>query len=426
MGVRIAPAERTRSRRQEPRGTSTEASVNCAEVGAIGRELDLGSTPSPSRKKDRPPIPERSTESRFSTSMTPRSLHGGRPGSSTPEPRSTRRRCGSTNGPSPHLGCVMTPNAAKMRFSASASTTLRSMKNFRPAAAVLALALMTGCSSSIDSTPDAESKSSVSPATPAVEQVLTKPNLSEKLLFVARSPEASLSLDADGEGVLTLASTPTMTWFADRPDHDAGTTATTDALAAFGWKNNGDDLGDEPPNAVLTGNEITAAVVVELLTAERDGDALSFTVKTVNDVAAADRNVQLTHADLFIDDVVSTIIGDVPAEGTLISTKSDGIANSRIGAYDFQIDFLMMPDNTRAANVRVRAVYKPYRMGESTVRYSPYLPITLTVASPKQTMPYPFGWNEVSMGMFRLDPATGAVSVSASSSVGYQTVTLRP
>lgn len=323
----------------------------------------------------------------------------------------------------------MTPNTAKTQFSASATTTLRFVKNLRPtaAAAVLALALMTGCSSSTDPTPATDSKASANPTAPAVEPVLTKPNMDDKLLFVARSPEASLDLDENGEGTLTLSSTPTMTWFSDRPNHDAGTTTTADALAAFGWKRNGDDLGDEPPNAVLTGDEITDAVVVELLTVDVDGDQLSFAVRTVNDVATADRDVEITHADLFIDTVGygADFPGDVPAVGTLVSSVHDGIAVVAMGAFDFQIDFLMMPDNTRAANVKARAVYKDVNSNNIT-GFSGWYPMTLTADKLRAPeTPYPFNVVGASLGRFILDPVTGAVTVYASGR-GQESRTFRP
>jgi hypothetical protein len=261
-----------------------------------------------------------------------------------------------------------------------------------------------------------------------VEQVLTKPNLSDELLFVARSPEATLDLDENGEGTLVLSSTPTMTWFADRPDHDAGSTATADALAAFGWKRNGDDLGDEPPNAVLTGDELPDAVVVELLTADQDGNELTFAVKSVNDVATTDRDAEITHADLFIDSVGygADYPGDVPAVGTLISTAHNGIGVATRGAFDFQIDFLRMPDNTRAANVRVRAVYKNVS-GSAITGFSGWYPITLTADKLRAPeTPYPFNVLGTTLGRFFLDPETGAVTVYASPNGRQESLTLRP
>jgi hypothetical protein len=298
------------------------------------------------------------------------------------------------------------------------------------AAAVLALVALvatTGCT-----TTDPESKESTSTptgsASPAVEQVLTKPDMNDTLLFVARSPEASLDLDENGDGTLTLSSAPTMTWFSDRPDHDAGTATTTDALKSFGWKDNGDDLGDEPPNAVLTGSELADAVVVELLTADLDGDELSLTVKAVNDVPAAERNVEVSHADLFIDDVGAgaDFPGDVPAVGTLISSAHNGIGVAMRGAFDFQIDFLMMPDNTRAANVRVRAVYKDVT-GSRITGFSGWYPITLTADKLRAPeTPYPFSVLGTTLGRFFLDPVTGAVTVYASAEHGRESLTLRP
>jgi hypothetical protein len=278
------------------------------------------------------------------------------------------------------------------------------MKILRPAAAaVLALAVMTGCSSGASST---DPKPSASSTTPAVEQVLTKPNPSEKLLFVARSPEASFDLDEDGEGTLTLSSTATMTWFADRPDHDAGTTTTVDALAAFGWKRNGDDLGDEPPNGVLTGDELSEAVVVELLTADRDGDALTFTVKAVNDVPAAEHNADVTHADLFIDDVGPTIIGSSGATPVgLCPWKPEGVTQVKW-------DYLLMPDGTRGANVYAKKIFKDNTNGWYA---SGWWSATVTAAAPEVKLPgnYFGKWNGIDNVTFDLDPENGNMTAGA-------------
>ncbi|WP_143016288.1 hypothetical protein [Nocardioides szechwanensis] len=254
-----------------------------------------------------------------------------------------------------------------------------------------------------------------------MEPVLTKPNPSEKLLFVARSPEATLDLDENGEGTLILSSTPTMTWFADRPNHDAGTTTTADALAAFGWKADDDDLGDEPPNAVLTGNELTDAVVIELLTAGLDGDALIFTVKAVNDVPAAERNVEVTHADLFIDDVRPTIIGTPAA-----SQSGIGLCGLHpMGIFWVKWEYLLMPDGTRGANVYGKNTYKDNTNGWYV---SKWWSGTLTTATPELKLfnsylgdlsdpeldkPRLGMWNGSDNKTFQLDPESGKVTAGA-------------
>jgi hypothetical protein len=275
------------------------------------------------------------------------------------------------------------------------------MKILRPAAAaLLALVVATGCSSGGDPAP---STSSATTQSPAVEQVLTKPNTDVKLLFVARSPEATLDLDEDGEGTLTLSSTPTMTWFADRPAHDAGTTATADALETFGWRSNGDDLGDEPPNAVLTGNELADGVVIELLAVDHDDDTLTFTVKTVTKVPASERNVAITHVDLFIDDVGPTIIGTWNTGFGLCGLSPHGVTLVKW-------DYLLMPDGTRGANVYAKKIYK-----NDTAYDSGWWSATVTAATPEVEMPggWSNGWNGIDSVTFDLDPENGNMTGGA-------------
>jgi hypothetical protein len=291
------------------------------------------------------------------------------------------------------------------------------------AASAAALMISAGCSANTDrSQRPTQGESSKAAATP----VLTKPNMSDELLFVARSPEATLELNEDGVGTLTMTSTPTMTWFSDRPEHDAGTTATTDALAAFGWEKDGDDLGAVAPNAVLTGNELADAVVIELRTVERAGDALSFTVKAINDVPEDERTVDVSHADLFIDSV-----GE--AEGQVIGTDHNGIGVNAAGAYDFAIDFLLMADGTKAANIRFRAVYKkPFIPGmipnpnNAVIVFSPTsYTVALTEAEPRQAVKPPFPWNAVYIGTARLNP-DGSVTITAIAEARRLSYTARP
>jgi hypothetical protein len=135
----------------------------------------------------------------------------------------------------------------------------------------------------------------------SAKPALTKPNLADNLLFVARSATATLVLDDTGKGTLKLETIPTMTWFSDRPKHDAGTTTTTDALKAFGWARDGDTLGKDAPNAALTADGLANSVVLELLAASRGGDDLTFKVATETKPEYAQRKQQLSNAELFID-----------------------------------------------------------------------------------------------------------------------------
>jgi hypothetical protein len=161
------------------------------------------------------------------------------------------------------------------------------------------IALLAGCSS----TPPAEQSSGAGEAEVAAP-ILTKPARADHMLFVAGSKTARLTLDAAGKGTLEMSAVPTMTWFSDRPQHDAGTTAAADALKAFGWRGNGDDLGAAAPNAALTGDDLEDAAVMELLSASRTGDEITFEVVAVpRDVRQSRQDLSLTNAKLFIDSV---------------------------------------------------------------------------------------------------------------------------
>jgi hypothetical protein len=173
-------------------------------------------------------------------------------------------------------------------------------------AAVVALLALTGCLSTDPSAGNTPDRSSAPSSDRAGKPVLTKPDLADKLLFVARSQTATLDLAATGKGTLALESVPTMTWFSDRPRHDAGTTGTADGLKTFGWEKNGDTLGQNAPNAALTARDLTAAVVVELKSASLAGGELTFDVETVTKPASGARKTELAQAELFIDDAVES------------------------------------------------------------------------------------------------------------------------
>ncbi len=180
--------------------------------------------------------------------------------------------------------------------------------------------LLTGC----EAQSPAPSKAA---AAPAAQPVLTTPEVVDDLLFVAKATSGTLDLDADGHGSLTLTSVPTMSWFSDRPKHDAGTTATLDALKAFGWKKNGDDLGkgDQAPNAALIGDNLPETLVVELGDVARDGDDLTFSVSQVGKDSAGQRHVDLGRTELFIDSVQPL------AEGAVVGKISGCVFNGIYG-----------------------------------------------------------------------------------------------
>lgn len=196
---------------------------------------------------------------------------------------------------------------------------VRALTTTRPSLVVAAalLVVMSGCSSS---TPD--------PASRPVGDVheLTAADRENTLLFVARSPRGTLTVDGDGQGVLELDEAATMTWFTDRPAHDAGATTAADALEALGWTGNGSPIGDEPPNAALIAAELgDDTPIVELLTATIDGERIRFDIEVVG--AGRPESGALTAVELFIDD--ATLDG-VQAGGapTGLERNADGIVLS--------------------------------------------------------------------------------------------------
>ncbi len=167
----------------------------------------------------------------------------------------------------------------------------------------MTLLMLAGCSPTPEASPPQEDS-----APTTVEQILTKPEAGVDLLFIARAKNATLTLDKAGKGTLVMEDVETMTWFSDRPAHDAGTSTTADVLDTFGWERDGDSLDggkpDNAPNAALTADNLTDTIVVELLTATRDGERLTFTVADVAKKPGPARDVELVNSDLFIDSVL--------------------------------------------------------------------------------------------------------------------------
>lgn len=220
---------------------------------------------------------------------------------------------------------------------------------FRPVvlgalATVLALTGCTNEAASTDQAPAAE-------ATP--DPVLTTPPVTDDLLFIARATGGSLDLDEDGKGTLKLTSVPTITWFSDRPDHDAGASTTLDTLKEFGWKKNGDSLGEGKmaPNAALVGDTLTDAVVVELLSVSLDGDDLTFTVKAISKVPADQRRVQLGRSELFIDSVQPLAIGNVVGS---LNAGLPRVTTPTRGVMVITGDVVLTADGKQAVNLTMR------------------------------------------------------------------------
>lgn len=135
--------------------------------------------------------------------------------------------------------------------------------------------------------------------TPSVARMVAAPDAADQLLFVARSAHGSLAAKG-GVTTLTLDDLRTVTWFADRPARDSGITTVADALDSFGWSKGSKRLGDDPPNATLTADELgKKAIVLELNTASIHGSSVTFTV--TSHAGAKLSSTSLTAAELFID-----------------------------------------------------------------------------------------------------------------------------
>jgi hypothetical protein len=203
--------------------------------------------------------------------------------------------------------------------------------------AVASAAIMTlGAGCSVTS---AETPSPAAVKTAQSTQILTKPNLADELMFVARSKTAQLSLDKAGKGTLKLAAVPVITWFSDRPKHDAGRSAAVDALRAFGWRKNGDSLGASAPNAALTADNLQAAPVMKLLSASRDGDGLTFKVAAVSQARdPAPRKLRLSTPELFIDSAGEC--GFSESDTVSVPIAADEIFNPNIPGKNYVVSHL--------------------------------------------------------------------------------------
>lgn len=182
---------------------------------------------------------------------------------------------------------------------------------------VLFVAGLAGCTSESD-TPDVE--------TANVARTLAAPDTTDSLLFVARSDAGSLLVRPGTGSTLELDDVDRMTWFSDRPARDAGASSVADALKTFGWRRNGDRLGDDAPNATLIAAEFgKESVVVELLTATVDGDQIRF---TVDFVGQRPESTGLSDVDLFIDDTAASPDVDLLPSG-LEWQESGGVVLGR-------------------------------------------------------------------------------------------------
>ena len=92
-----------------------------------------------------------------------------------------------------------------------------------------------------------------------------------EFLFVVSAGSGSVE-----DGTLTLVAVPSVVYFSDRPSRIAGHRSVEDFVAA--WGQGEDSFSADPPNAVLSllAAEGVKDSVIELSSAELDGDALRF------------------------------------------------------------------------------------------------------------------------------------------------------
>lgn len=116
----------------------------------------------------------------------------------------------------------------------------------------------------------------------------------EEVLYVVSAVSGSA-----GDGSLTLDGVDRVLYFSDRPVRDAGH-LTVEAFLD-GWDRGDDSFAADPPNAVLSlldGNEAPADTVVELTSAELDGEALLFGIAVL---AGPTPDGAFGRASLFVD-----------------------------------------------------------------------------------------------------------------------------
>jgi len=116
-------------------------------------------------------------------------------------------------------------------------------------------------------------------------------------LFVQTSASATLE-----NGRLTLEGvSPSMLWFADRPERMAGHCHVDKFLEAMTGNTDADNFGEDPPNATLSvfSEDSVTDVVVTLMDPKLVGDTLTYTVKHLE----GPESVRGGPASLFIDPI---------------------------------------------------------------------------------------------------------------------------
>lgn len=179
-----------------------------------------------------------------------------------------------------------------------------------------------------------------SSTTPAAQHV-SPPDTADSLLFVVRAASGSITPVPKDSGAPTTSSTAAsssaeepadappasasgggtsapivelrlndfeaVTWFSDRPERDAGITEIREALKSFEWRDNGDAISTDPPNATLTAAGLNSTVVLELLSATVDdagSKAPSFSLEARVVGGDTTANGDFGAAELFIDSTV--------------------------------------------------------------------------------------------------------------------------
>lgn len=135
---------------------------------------------------------------------------------------------------------------------------------------------------------------------------------------------------AVADGRLTVADVGAVTWFDDRPRHDAGRIPAARLLAV--WADS--DFARRPPNAAVVHDGGTA--VVELSEPDLDGSGISFAASAEGDTELPDGD--LGAVEVFIDDGAEPGTGDQPTTwgpgGWYSTCTVDGMQTVTVGAED--------------------------------------------------------------------------------------------
>lgn len=204
-----------------------------------------------------------------------------------------------------------------------------------------------------------------------------------------RADTGQLTLDGSGSGSLTVEDVDDITWFADRPAHDAGRTDAVDMLERFGWTRNGDTLGESAPNAAITAAGIDETIVVELNAASRDGGTLTFAVTGVGTSGPVD--VTVSDITMFIDSVSTatypqTMSADLP-NLVMANTTVSLVSDMQVATVEFTSELGSLGSVTLSEE-QPTAENVEFDLGEQTLRLDVISFQAASGASPGEVVAY--------------------------------------